>query len=81
MDVSEIINMNLFNKSHIFEPRKSHIYEPNISLISLINLMFNYAKPRLFHTLLSIVTMTHFQKLEKLKESQYQFTSLVLIQS
>ena len=26
---------------------KSHIYEPNISLISLISLMFNYAKTRL----------------------------------
>ena len=43
--------MDLFNKVHIFEPMKSHIYEPNISLISLIILMFNYAKPQLsLHT-------------------------------
>ena len=40
--------MDLFNKVHIFEPTKNYIYELNISLISLINLMFNYAKPRLF---------------------------------
>ena len=40
--------MDLFNKVHISEPKKCHIYEPNISLISLISLMFNYAKFRLF---------------------------------
>ena len=40
--------MDLFNKVHVFEPEKSHIYEPNISLISLLSLMFNYAKPRMF---------------------------------
>ena len=40
--------MDLFNKVHIFEPMKSHIYELNISLISLISLMFDYAKPRIF---------------------------------
>ena len=39
--------MGLFNKLHIFEPMKVHTFEPNISLISLISLMFNYAKPRL----------------------------------
>ena len=39
--------MDLFKKVHIFEPTKSHIYEPNISVISLISLMFNYAKPRI----------------------------------
>ena len=39
--------MDLFNKVHTFEPTKSHIYEPNISLISVISLMFNYAKPRM----------------------------------
>ena len=47
VDVCETNNMDLFNKVHIFEPTKNHIYEPNISLISLISLMFNYAKPRL----------------------------------
>ena len=47
MDVSETKNMDLFNKVHIFEPMKSHIYELNISLIILISLMFNYAKPRI----------------------------------
>ena len=47
MDVLETKNIDLFNKVHIFEPVKSHIYEPNISLISLISLMFNYAKSRL----------------------------------
>ena len=31
----------------IFEPMKSHIYEPNLSLISLIRLMFNYPNPEL----------------------------------
>ena len=36
--------MDLFNKVHIFECMKSHIYEPNISLIGL---MFSYAKPRI----------------------------------
>ena len=40
----------LFNKVHIFELMKIHIYEPNISLISLIRLMLNYAKLRLFLT-------------------------------
>ena len=50
--------MELFNKIHIFEPKKSHIYEPNISLISLFNLMFNYAKLRIsvFVTKLKPVT-------------------------
>ena len=38
--------MGLFTKVHIFEPLKSHFYEPNIGLMSLISLMFNYAKPR-----------------------------------
>ena len=47
MDVSETKNMDLFNKAYIFEPMKVHIYEPNISLISLISQMFNYAKPRI----------------------------------
>ena len=37
--------MDLFSKVHIFEPMKIHIYEPNISLTSLISLMFNCAKP------------------------------------
>ena len=36
--------MDLFNKVYISEPMKVHIYEPNISLISLISQMFNYAK-------------------------------------
>ena len=40
-------HMALFNKVHIFESMKSHIYEPNISLISPVSLMFNYAKPRI----------------------------------
>ena len=39
--------MDLFNKVHTFEPMKSHIYEPNIRVISLISLMFNYAKPQM----------------------------------
>ena len=47
MDVCKTKNMDLFNEVHILEPMKGHIYEPNISLISPISLMFNYAKPRL----------------------------------
>ena len=39
--------MDLFNKVHIFEPMKSHIYEQKINPISLISLMFNYAKPQI----------------------------------
>ena len=46
MDVCETKNMDLFNKVHIFEPMKHHIYETNISLISL---MFSYAKPRILN--------------------------------
>ena len=44
-------NMDLFNKVHIFEPKKTHTYEYELffSLISLISLMFNYTKP-LKHT-------------------------------
>ena len=38
--------MDLFNKVHIFKAIKSLIDEPNTNLISLIGLMFNYAKPR-----------------------------------
>ena len=48
MDVCKTINMDLINKVHIFEPMKDHIFDPNISIISQINLMFNYAKPRIF---------------------------------
>ena len=40
--------MDLFNKVYIFEPMKGHTYEPNLNLISLISLMFNYAKPRIY---------------------------------
>ena len=40
--------MDAFNKVHIVEPMRSQIYEPNINLISLIILMFNYAKPRIY---------------------------------
>ena len=47
MDVCETKNIDLFNKVHIFEPMKVHNFEPNISLISPISLMFNYAKPRI----------------------------------
>ena len=36
--------MDQINKVHICELTKIHIYEPNITLISL---MFNYAKPRI----------------------------------
>ena len=46
--------MDLFNKVNAFEPTKSHIYEPNISLISLNNLMFNYAKPQFWSEMTSI---------------------------
>ena len=33
--------------TNVFEPMKSHIYEPNISLISLISLVFNYTEPQM----------------------------------
>ena len=39
--------MDPFIKVQMFEPLERHFYESNISLISLISLMFNYAKPRL----------------------------------
>ena len=42
VDACKTKNMGLI---HILEPKKGHIYEPNISLNSLINLMFNYSKP------------------------------------
>ena len=52
--------MDLCNKVHKFEPVKVHTYELNISLNSLISLMFNYAKPRLDpatgHPLAAIIT-------------------------
>ena len=51
MDVSETKDIVLLNKAHFFELVKSHIYEPDISLISLVNLMFKYAKPRLTEAL------------------------------
>ena len=38
--------MDLLNEVYIYEPMTSHIYEPNISLISLIILIFSYVKPR-----------------------------------
>ena len=38
--------MDLFNKVHVFQPKKSQIYEPNIGINSQINLMMNHAKPR-----------------------------------
>ena len=38
------------NKVHILGLMKSRIYEPNISLISLLSLMLNYAKPRMLWT-------------------------------
>ena len=41
--------MDLLN--HIFEPMESHIYEPNISLISPISLMFNYAKTQILRVI------------------------------
>ena len=41
--------MDPFNKVHIFEPMKSHIYEQNISVISLVSLIFNHAKPQMLH--------------------------------
>ena len=37
----------MLNNALIFEPIKIRTYEPNISLISLISLMFNSAKPRI----------------------------------
>ena len=40
-------NIDLFNKVHILEPMKSHVYEPNISLISLMCVIFNYAEPQI----------------------------------
>ena len=61
--------MHVFNKVHIFEHMKSHIYEPNISLISLISLMFNYAKPRMsslghltYHSVLIILNRMLFSE-------------------
>ena len=41
VDVSETKNMVLFHG----EPMKRHIDEQNISLISIISLMYNYTKP------------------------------------
>ena len=37
--------MDLFSKVLIFEPMKNHVYDTNITLISLVSLMFNHAKP------------------------------------
>ena len=45
MHVLETKTMDLFNKVYVFEPMKIHLYEPNISLINLISLMLDYAKP------------------------------------
>ena len=71
--------MDLFNKVHIFEPMESHIYEPNISLISLISLMFNYAKPRMYLILYNSKKMkfANFRKLCDIIREKIQLSSVL----
>ena len=65
--------MDLFNKVHIFKTMKGYIYEPNISLISLIIVMFNYAKPRIMSEFLTSI------ELHKTAGSTFSFSGYIRV--